>query len=266
MGAVGPTQVIVTVNGRLRSFSKTTGLADGALNVDPNVFFNSVRSTNTSDPRIRYDRLSGRWFITMIDINGGNNRILLAVSSGSTIASASSFTFFDVPSDTTSPARATSDFADYDTLGIDTNALYIGTNVFSSTGAFKGTDGYVIRKSSVLGQGPIVVTVFRDLAVGTGEGPFTPQGVDNFDPQPPKATFIGVEQRALRRAGAAPRLRSGRHAEHLVEHPHHGAVDRLPAGRAADRQLRSTSRHAGRPAVRRPPSGTGSCGRHTTSG
>jgi hypothetical protein len=216
MGAVGPTQFIVTVNGRFRSFSKATGLADGALNVDPNVFFNSVRSANTSDPRIRYDRLSGRWFITMIDINGTNNRILLAVSSGSTIASASSFTFFDVPSDTTAPARATSDFADYDTLGIDANALYIGTNVFASTGAFKGTDGYVIRKSSVLGQGPIVVTVFRNLAVGTGEGPFTPQGVDNVDPHATEGAFIGVSnalfgELALRRIsdpGGTPSISS----------------------------------------------------------
>jgi hypothetical protein len=192
MGAVGPTQFLVTVNGRFRSFSKTTGLADGALNVDPDVFFGSVRSDNTSDPRVRYDRLSGRWFITMIDVNGTNNRILLAVSSGSTIASASSFTFFNIPSDSTAPARATSDFADYDTLGIDAKALYIGTNVFAGTGAFKGTDAYVIRKSSVLAGGPIVVTVFRNLALGTGEGPFTPQGVDNPDPNATEGAFIGV--------------------------------------------------------------------------
>jgi hypothetical protein len=176
MGAVGPTQYIVTVNGRFRSFSETTGLADGALNVDPDVFFSSVRSDITSDPRIRYDRLSGRWFITMIDVNGTNNRILIAVSSGSTVTNASNFTFFDIPSDSTSPTRTISDFADYDTLGIDANALYIGTNVFSGTGAFKGTDAYVVRKTSVLGAGPIVVTVFRSLALGTGRGPFTPQG------------------------------------------------------------------------------------------
>ena len=192
MGAVGPTQYIVTVNGRFRSFSKTTGLADGALNVDPDVFFNSVRSDVTSDPRIRYDRLSGRWFITMIDVHGTDNRILIAVSSGSAIASASSFTFFDIPSDSTSPTRTATDFADYDTLGIDANALYIGTNVFAGTGAFKGTDGYVVRKSSVLGAGPAVVTVFRNLAIGTGEGPFTPQGVDNPDPSATEGAFIGV--------------------------------------------------------------------------
>jgi len=192
MGAVGPTQYLVTVNGRFRSFSKTTGLADGALNVAPDVFFGSVRSAPTSDPRVRYDRLSGRWFITMIDVNGSNNRVLLAVSSGSTVTSASSFTFFDIPSDSTSPTRASSDFADYDTLGMDASALYIGTNVFSGTGGFKGTDGYVVRKSSVLGSGPIVVTVFRNLASGTGEGPFTPQGVDNYDPNATEGFFIGV--------------------------------------------------------------------------
>ena len=193
MGAVGPTQYIVTVNGRFRSFSKATGLADGALNVDPDVFFGSVRSAGTSDPRVRYDRLSGRWFITMIDVNGINNRILIAVSSGSTIASASSFTFFDIPSDSTAPARATSDFADYDTLGIDANALYIGTNVFSGTGAFKGTDGYVIRKSSVLGRRPHRCDgVPEHGARGRGRGRFTPQGVDNVDPNATEGSFIGV--------------------------------------------------------------------------
>jgi hypothetical protein len=64
MGAVGPTQFIVAVNGRLRSFNKTTGLADGVLNTSMDNFFDSVMTppTNdnfTSDPRVRYDRLSG---------------------------------------------------------------------------------------------------------------------------------------------------------------------------------------------------------------
>ena len=44
MGAVGPTQFIAALNGRFRSYSKTTGVADGALNVDPDVFFASVLS------------------------------------------------------------------------------------------------------------------------------------------------------------------------------------------------------------------------------
>src|SRR5207253_2834142 len=42
MGAVGPAQFIVAVNGRIRSFSKADGLPDGALNVTTNTFFQAV--------------------------------------------------------------------------------------------------------------------------------------------------------------------------------------------------------------------------------
>jgi len=199
MGAVGPTQYIVAVNGRIRSFNKATGVADGALNVSTDTFFTSVMtppvsSNFTSDPRIRYDRLSGRWFITMIDVPGGSatqpNRIMIAVSSGSTITSLSNFTFFQFQHDLvgTTPNADTGLFADYPTLGIDVNALYIGVNVFFPN-AFSNTTGFVIRKSSILGAGPIVVTPFRSL-IGT-DGPYTPQGVDNYDPAAAQGYFIG---------------------------------------------------------------------------
>jgi hypothetical protein len=38
MGAAGPAQYIVAVNGRIRSFNKTSGLADGVINADTDVF------------------------------------------------------------------------------------------------------------------------------------------------------------------------------------------------------------------------------------
>src|SRR5439155_7366203 len=116
MGDVGPTQYIVAVNGRIRSFNKSTGVADGVLNLDTDVFFSSVKTplggtiglNFTSDPRIRYDRGSGRWFVIMIDVPSTSkasvgdhpNRVMLAVSSGSTISNASiaeSFSLHAVP-------------------------------------------------------------------------------------------------------------------------------------------------------------------------
>src|SRR6185369_13971616 len=93
MGAVGPKQFIVAVNGLMRSFNKATGVADGALNTSTDNFFASVRSASTSDPRIRFDRLTQRWYVIMIDV-GVPNRILIAVSSGPIISAQSSFTFF----------------------------------------------------------------------------------------------------------------------------------------------------------------------------
>jgi hypothetical protein len=197
MGAVGPTQYVVFVNGRLVTFNKTTGVADGVLNADPDVFFASVKgSSYTSDPRIRYDRLTGRWFLIIINTSTPN-RILFAVSDAAgsgTITGSTTFTYYYIPIDTTPPTISSTCFADYPTLGLDANALYVGTNNFcGAQGNYDGTDGYVVRKSSIMGAGPIVVTAFRQLATASGAGPYTPQGVDNYDPAATEGYFIGTD-------------------------------------------------------------------------
>lgn len=207
MGAVGPAQVIVAVNGRIRSFNKNTGIADGVLNVNPDVFFSSVMTPPTaenftSDPRIRYDRLSGRWFLIIIDVPGQTgtlpNRILIAVSDSPVVTPQTVWTFFQFQHDLPEP-RSNKDngkFADYPTLGIDANALYIGINIFGTrgVGSFSSTTAFVVRKSSLLNGGPIVVTPFRGLTANNPNesGSYTPQGVDNYDPNAAEGYFIGV--------------------------------------------------------------------------
>jgi hypothetical protein len=201
-GTIGPSQFIVAVNGRIRSFNKTTGVADGVLNSSTNTFFNTVRNgSGTSDPRIRYDRLTARWFFLIINVSFPN-RILIGVSdaaSAGIISGATTFTFFFINISTLPPAQASTCLADYPTLGVDANALYVGTNNFCgaslATATFDSTDGFVIRKSSILGAGPIVATVFRRISDGVGagaNGPYTPQGVDNFSPTSTEGYFIGV--------------------------------------------------------------------------
>ncbi len=204
MGVVGPSQFLIGINGRVRVFDKTTG-AIGSLDADMDVFFNSVRNGyTTSDPRVRYDRLSGRWFVTIINVTDdasgnilGPNRVLIAVSNNGTITSGTVWTFFYFQQEQVSPAGDSTCFSDYPTLGIDANALYIGVNQFcgiGTAGNYGGAAGFVIRKSSVLGAGPIVVAAFRNLTgTPTGAGPYTPQGVDNFDPGATEGYFIGVD-------------------------------------------------------------------------
>ena len=205
MGAVGPTQFVTFVNGRLRTFTKN-GVADGVLNADPDVFFSSVKTPVagavvldfTSDPNVRYDRFTGRWFLTIIDVPCTNatctttaaNRLLIAVSdaaSAGTISAGTVWTFFQFQAD---PGT---NFLDYPSLGVDVNALYVGGNMFSSAGSFVGTNGYVIRKSTLLGAGPVTVTMFANLATSAGAGPFSPRGVDNFDSSATEGYFVGVD-------------------------------------------------------------------------
>lgn len=201
MGAVGPTQFVLAINGRIRSFDKNTG-AVGPLDSDTDGFFNSVRvGAFTSDPRIRYDRLSSRWFIVMINVptSLANNSILLAVSDSATITPNTVWRFFSFQQQQPTTAGDAGCFSDYPTLGIDAQALYIGTDQFCGND-FGGTAAFVIRKTSVLFTGPIVVTAFRNLT-GTPDGPglYTPQGVDNFDPAATEGYFIGADNSTLGR-------------------------------------------------------------------
>ncbi len=194
MGDVGETQILVHVNGRVRVFSKTGSL--GALNATDAVFWSSVdQGLGESDPGVRYDRLSQRWFLVAVNLATTNNRIMLAVSSGPTITGSSSFTFYQFQLTAGGGPGENNSFCDYPSLGVDAHALYIGCNMFNgNNGSFSRVTVYVVRKSSVLSGGPIVVTAFRNLSGGgSGPGPWAPRGVDNDDPLAAEGYFVGVD-------------------------------------------------------------------------
>ncbi|MCL4543856.1 MAG: hypothetical protein M1118_04530 [Chloroflexi bacterium] len=186
MGAVGPAQFMFTVNGRFQAFAKN-GAHTLILNVPDATFWGNIADpSGVTDPHVRYDRLSGRWFITEIDVPAGDNHILLAVSSGSDLSTAS-WTKYAISATGTGAAQDQGCFADYDTPGIDANGIYVGANMFPGTGSCTGfvylhSNVYVVQKSSALSGGPLNVTSFYNVTNGlTGPGPYIPQGVDSVD-------------------------------------------------------------------------------------
>src|SRR6266850_743598 len=67
VGSVGPTQVLVCSNGIIKVFDKAGNL--GTLSASTDTFFGSVRNgSSTSDPQVKYDRPSGRWIVTIINV------------------------------------------------------------------------------------------------------------------------------------------------------------------------------------------------------
>ena len=197
MGSVGPSQVLVSVNGRIRVYDKQGNL--GGLNLSDSAFWAPVRNgAEPTDPGVEYDRLSQRWIVTAVNVEATNNRVMLAVSNGPTISSASSFTFFSF-NESSPPPAGPSRFADYPQLGVDANAIYIGVNEFtSSSGNFAGTSAFVIRKSSVLNGGPMVVTAFRNLVSGgAGAGPTSPQPATDMNPNVGAGYIVGADNQVL---------------------------------------------------------------------
>ena len=199
MGAVGPSQILVFVNGRVRLFDKQ-GNPDPNLDVTDTAFWAPVRDGHqVTDPGVEYDRLSQRWIISGINTRSADNRVMLAVSDGPTLTDQTSFDYFEF--DAGDPLPGPARFADYPQLAVDNNAIYVGVNEFtSSSGSFAGTSLYVIRKSSVIGPTPsIVVTGFRTVAGALGQGPDSPQPATTADPAVGSGYVVGPDNQLTNR-------------------------------------------------------------------
>ncbi|MDQ6902127.1 MAG: fibronectin type III domain-containing protein [Bacteroidota bacterium] len=227
-GDVGTTQIVATANCRLKAFTKpsvtgtasttttgsgTTTLA-AAVDIDLNVFFTntSLGINSISDPHVRFDRLTNRWFVVAIDVNHTtNNYCMVAVSDGPTIATSSSFTIYYFSVGGT--GGSTTDFFDYPTLGVDKNSLYIGGNMFANGKTFSGSNLWVLNKASLIG-GTLNLTSFPHSITSTDM--YTPQGVHNDDPGATSGFFVGASQtvfsklviRRVSYSGSAPTLSS----------------------------------------------------------
>ena len=198
MGDIGPTQYLMGVNGRIRTIAKASGLADGVLNTSFDIFFAGVRNgAGTSDPRVRFDRRTGRWIVIMISV-ALPNRYLVAVSNTATITAGTIWSYFQWTNTRTQGGvgGGASCLGDYPSLGVDEDALYIGVNQFCGANiaglTFDSTSIYVVRKSALL-SGSLSVAQFDGVTVSGGAGPYTPQGVDNFDSGTDQGYVIGVD-------------------------------------------------------------------------
>ncbi len=229
-GDVGTTQVFIAQNFRFKVYPKpsvtasavttpngssTALLATPVIDISVNNFFRiAYASVNTTDPHVRFDRLTGRWFVVAQSTNETtNNYLLFAVSSGATIASTASFTFFRVPMSTIGGADA-GKFLDYPTLGVDKNSLYIGANIFTSAGTYSHSSLYVVNKAAMI-SGTLTITPFTAAGLGTGiTNIITPQGVQNDNPNATEGYFAGESSTVFNRlvmkritySGASPVL------------------------------------------------------------
>ncbi len=194
-----PRSTSLGINGRIRTIDKATGFADGVLDSTFNSFFSSVRNgVGTSDPRVRYDRRTDRWFVIMINV-AVPNRNLLAVSDEGTISPSTAWSFYFWANTRTAGGAGGADscLGDYPTLGVDEDALYIGVNQFCgpalATLSFDSTSAYVINKATLV-AGTLSVSQFDGVVPSGGSvGPYTPQGVDNFATGTNQGYFIGVD-------------------------------------------------------------------------
>ncbi|MBI3629371.1 MAG: hypothetical protein HY217_07330 [Candidatus Rokubacteria bacterium] len=156
-GAVsGSTYLFETVNLEGRIWSP-----GGVTTFDLCSFF-GVSCAFLSDPKIRFDPDSGRWFVAAITYQTPTGTWLLAVSTSSDPTS--TYARYTIPS-----ARST--FPDFPALGISGDKVVLTANGFNPGGVFKGTEFVVLNKSQL---------VAAQTVYGQFYGP--PQGLFTIQP------------------------------------------------------------------------------------
>ena len=153
--AVGTNHVVEFLNGRFSVFTKSNAVrvqtkTDLAFWGSAGVTFPA--GIDVSDPRILYDTASQRWFAAMIDFDPSNevsNRFLLAISATSDPTGL--WRGIAWPAD---PMNGY--FADFPTLGIDANGVYLSGNMFDAAGNAVAPLLVSLPKSDLLANPPVI--------------------------------------------------------------------------------------------------------------
>ena len=182
MGAVGKTQFMETTNGAYAVFDKATGVRTSL--VSDTAFWATAGQTGANgDSRVMYNAAADRWIA--ISFGANTKDLQVAISDTSNALGTWKSTKFEGFAGFGFGATA-----DYPTLALDKNAVYIGTNNFApatsgGTNSFRGTTMNVIPLDSLFNPvAPTVsnmkqfVTPFTNTASDVDRG-FAQQGVNS---------------------------------------------------------------------------------------
>jgi hypothetical protein len=158
MGAVGPQHVVQLINGEYRVYRKSDGVL--LQQTDTYGFWGAMGITPTDfsfDPRVVYDSGSGRWFAVEVDAQNQPNNYLFAVSQSSDPTDG--WTGFTIANDSTN-----SSWADFPTLGVDADGVYLAATHFAFDGtSVTGASVVVMPKADLVGPMPTIAnaTLFK---------------------------------------------------------------------------------------------------------
>lgn len=159
-GAIGPRHFVELINGSFAVYNKTNGRS--VKRVTDVHFWSSAGvvispDDATTDPRIIYDPTVQRWFASMVDVNATGlvdptlyaNDFLLAVSATSDPTGVWHGFLFQADPDN-------GYFADFPTLGVDSNAVYLSGDFYYGETSPIGPGLWSFPKADLVASTPII--------------------------------------------------------------------------------------------------------------
>ncbi|HEX3601283.1 MAG TPA: hypothetical protein VHU84_14120, partial [Lacipirellulaceae bacterium] len=175
MGAAGPNNFVTFNNGSFSVFSKNGALVS---QVSDTSFWTSALGSDPgglSDPRVLYDPASQRWFASMITTDQAtNNKVLIARSNSSDPTQGFQGVSFSTISNR---------FADFPTLGLDANGVYVTTNNFNTSDTFRSVSVYSLPKADLIAATPSLARLTSRTALSPTTYGFTLQASVDYGPK-----------------------------------------------------------------------------------
>ena len=162
MGAAGPDHFVELLNGQFAVYRNSDGVRVQTSTL--NDFWRNAGVTPAGsfafDPRVTFDASSGRWFAASADNAGGPNNFLVAVSNSSDPTKG--WRGFAVPS-----ASGGTRWADFPTLGVNRDGVYVAANMFPITAPGVTTSILVLPKADLLAGTVARRTLFENVDPGS---------------------------------------------------------------------------------------------------
>ena len=186
MGAAGTNQFVEFINGAFAVYSKA-GFRQTLIS-DSNFWANAGISpamlvNGLTDPRITYDTGSGRWFASELTLDSAGSKLVLGRSDSANPSGAWKAVSF--PTTTVN--------GDFETLAVDSQAVYVGMNNFDPYGYFTGVSLFSIPKSELMAANPTLANMTRFDNLDANTYGFAPQGVNNPDAGPGHGVMIAID-------------------------------------------------------------------------
>jgi hypothetical protein len=164
--AAGPDHVVVLINRRIASYTDEGALADGPRSLRS--FFGIPSSFSSFDPLAVFDPFARRFIVTCLADNGGaqDSRIYIAFSQTSDPTGAWNTYWIDAD------LGQEPNWADYTSIGIDRNAVYLTANMFSRSDSFQNVTLYIYDQADGYAGRPLDNTHLVDVRTAGGGSPY----------------------------------------------------------------------------------------------
>lgn len=176
--AVGPSHVLVSVNATVAVYAKAGG-APAIIKTLTSWFSNVIANAKIFDPKAIYDQHTGRWVLLAVALGPAANQSTFLLSISKTPNPTGQWWNYKIDA-TKDGAIATNNWADYPSLGVDSQALYLTANMFQFGGGFSYAKVRIVPKAGPYSGGPLTFKDLVKLKNADGSMAFTVQPSHTF--------------------------------------------------------------------------------------